>query len=136
MAIWLVVLMLKQRRGDPERMAVGDQAALADISGALATLRGLLDEMEDAIPFEQEKLRAQLHHEVDTQHRRLSVAFEKRQIDRAALGLRVVEQDLAAGDGARLEGDVEAAGEIDRRSLRRAHIGAHRHVHADIACSA
>ncbi len=38
-----------------------------------------------------------------------------------------------AGDRARLEGDVEAAGERFRRRLRGADIGAHRDVHADEA---
>ena len=38
-----------------------------------------------------------------------------------------------AGDGAGLEGDVETAGERVDCRLRRAHIGAHRHVHADEA---
>ena len=35
------------------------------------------------------------------------------------------------GDGARLKGDVEAAGQRFRRRLRGAHIGAHGHVHAN-----
>ena len=38
-----------------------------------------------------------------------------------------------AGDRARLEGDVEAAGQRFRRRLRGAHIGAHGDVHADEA---
>ena len=36
-------------------------------------------------------------------------------------------------DGARLEGDLEAASQGLRRGLRRAHVGPHRHVHADEA---
>ena len=36
-----------------------------------------------------------------------------------------------AGDGAGLEGDVEAGGEAMGRGLRRAHIGANRDVHSD-----
>ena len=38
-----------------------------------------------------------------------------------------------AGHRARAEGDVETAGERFRRRLRRAHVGAHRNVHADEA---
>ncbi len=41
--------------------------------------------------------------------------------------------DQQAGDRARLEGDVEAAGERLRRRLRGADIGAHRDIHADEA---
>ena len=38
-----------------------------------------------------------------------------------------------AGDGAGLEGELKSAGQRRGRRLRGAHIGAHRHVHADEA---
>ncbi len=38
-----------------------------------------------------------------------------------------------AGDRAALEGDVQRLGQPLRRRLRGAHVGAHRHVHADVA---
>ncbi len=38
-----------------------------------------------------------------------------------------------AGDGAGLEGELKPAGERADRGLRGAHVGAHRHVHADEA---
>ena len=41
--------------------------------------------------------------------------------------------DEEAGDGARAEGEAQAIGEALGGGLCRAHIGAHRHVHADIA---
>ena len=41
--------------------------------------------------------------------------------------------DQHAGDGAGLERDLEARGERLGRGLRGAHVGAHRHVHADEA---
>jgi hypothetical protein len=41
--------------------------------------------------------------------------------------------DQKAGDGARLERELEAAGERCGRRLRGADIGAHRHIHADEA---
>ena len=41
--------------------------------------------------------------------------------------------DQQAGDGARLERELEAVGERADRGLRGAHIGAHRDVHADEA---
>ena len=41
--------------------------------------------------------------------------------------------DQEAGDRAGPEGELEAAGERADRGLRGAHIGAHRHVHADEA---
>src|SRR6476659_1384364 len=40
-------------------------------------------------------------------------------------------RDQHAGDGARLEGKLEAAGERGRCRLRRADVGAHRDVHAE-----
>ncbi|MNL36862.1 hypothetical protein D3C87_1589750 [compost metagenome] len=39
--------------------------------------------------------------------------------------------DQHAGDGARLEGDIETGGKAVGRRLRGAQIGAHRHMHAD-----
>ena len=45
-------------------------------------------------------------------------------------------RDEKAGDRARLEGEVETAGQRLGRGLRDAHVGAHRDVHADEAGSA
>ena len=42
-------------------------------------------------------------------------------------------RDQHAGDGAGLEGEFQSAGERLGRGLRDAHVGAHRHVHADEA---
>ncbi len=42
-------------------------------------------------------------------------------------------RDQHAGDGAGLEGEIEAAGERAGRGLRGADVGAHRNVHADEA---
>src|SRR5207244_7832124 len=44
-----------------------------------------------------------------------------------------ISRDQETGDGARLEGELEAAGERSGRRLRRADVGAHRDVHADEA---
>ena len=41
--------------------------------------------------------------------------------------------DQHAGNRTGLEGDVETLAERHRRSLSRPHVGAHRHVHADVA---
>ena len=44
--------------------------------------------------------------------------------------------DQHAGNRAALEGHVERLGKATARGLRRAHIGAHRDIHADVARSA
>jgi hypothetical protein len=43
--------------------------------------------------------------------------------------------DQQAGDGAALEGDVERRADAAARRLGGAHVGAHRHVHADVAAA-
>ena len=58
-------------------------------------------------------------------------AGEEAEIERDAQERQARHQH--AGDGARLEGEFEAAGQRLGGGLRDPHIGAHRHVHADEA---
>ena len=61
--------------------------------------------------------------------RKMTGADEEAEIKRDAEQREASDQE--AGDGAGLEGELEAAGKRLGRGLRDAHIGAHRHVHAD-----
>ena len=124
--------------GDGGRVArIVFRNAGLDLADQIAADVGALGEDAAAEPGEdrdQRRAEAERNERIDhlaVVRRHLQRAGEEAEIERDAEQRQTRDQE--AGDGAGAERDLEAARQRFGRGLRGAHIGAHRHVHADEA---